>query len=332
MPHAAPSNTSIPQVNRLRFTRAPLPWLYALWKFWRPHTVIGTSLSVVGITAIVVASPEARTVLPLGSLLGLVGTAVAACLLGNLYIVGLNQLEDIAIDRINKPHLPLAAGEFSIVDGRWIVCLAGLGSLALALGGGPWLLATVGLSLAIGTAYSLPPIRLKRFPFWASLCILSVRGAIVNLGLFLHVSDRLGLPTVVPGRVWALTVFILLFSIAIALFKDIPDIEGDRVYGISTLSLKLGQRAVFNLALAILTACYLGMALVAPWLTGVNRPFLIGSHLLVLALLWGMSLRVPHPDQAPTTRQNFAYPRFYQFIWKLFFLQYLMFPLACWLA
>jgi homogentisate phytyltransferase/homogentisate geranylgeranyltransferase len=74
------------------------------------------------------------------------------------------------------------------------------------------------------------------------------------------------------------------------------------------------------------------MALVAPWLTGVNRPFLIGSHLLVLALLWGMSLRVPHPDQAPTTRQNFAYPRFYQFIWKLFFLQYLMFPLACWLA
>jgi homogentisate phytyltransferase/homogentisate geranylgeranyltransferase len=52
----------------------------------------------------------------------------------------------------------------------------------------------------------------------------------------------------------------------------------------------------------------------------------------VLALLWGMSLRVPHPDQAPTTRQNFAYPRFYQFIWKLFFLQYLMFPLACWLA
>ena len=33
-----------------------------------------------------------------------------------------------------------------------IVCLAGLGSLALALGGGPWLLATVGLSLAIGTA------------------------------------------------------------------------------------------------------------------------------------------------------------------------------------
>ncbi|MEA5447098.1 homogentisate phytyltransferase [Leptolyngbya sp. CCNP1308] len=328
MSNAAPSNSSMPQGKRLRFTQAPRPWLYALWKFWRPHTVIGTSLSVVGIAAIVLASNP----LLFETLLESVGIAVVACLLGNLYIVGLNQLEDIAIDRINKPHLPLAAGEFSVADGRWIVGLAGLGAAGLAVVGGPWLLATVGLSLIIGTAYSLPPVRLKRFPFWASVCILAVRGTIVNLGLFLHFSDRLNLPLTIPGRVWALTAFILLFSIAIALFKDIPDIEGDRRYGISTLSLKLGQRNVFNLALGILTVCYLGMALVAPWLVGVNRLFLAGSHLLVLALLWWMSRRVPHSSQTDIAPKNLAYPRFYQFIWKLFFLQYLMFPLACWLV
>lgn len=336
MPNAAPPNSTVPpgvpSGHRLRFTQTPLPWLYALWKFWRPHTVIGTSLSVLGITTVVLAVVEPERFPPFATLLGLVGVAGLACLLGNLYIVGLNQLEDIAIDRINKPHLPLAAGEFSVADGRWIVGLAGLGALGLAIVGGPWLLATVGLSLVIGTAYSLPPVRLKRFPFWASVCILAVRGAIVNLGLFLHVSDRLGLPLAIPGRVWALTAFILLFSIAIALFKDIPDIEGDRRYGISTLSLKLGQRTVFNLALGILTACYLGMALIAPWLAGVNQLFLAGSHLLVLALLWWMSRRMPRPGQAKTPQQNLAYPQFYQFIWKLFFLQYLMFPLACWLA
>ncbi|MBW4482721.1 MAG: homogentisate phytyltransferase [Tildeniella torsiva UHER 1998/13D] len=328
MSNAAPSNSSIPQGKRLRFTQAPRPWLYALWKFWRPHTVIGTSLSVVGIAAIVLANHSSL----FETLLGPVGIAVVACLLGNLYIVGLNQLEDIAIDRINKPHLPLAAGEFSVSDGRWIVGLAGLGAIGLAILGGPWLLATVGLSLIIGTAYSLPPARLKRFPFWASVCILAVRGTIVNLGLFLHFSDRLGLPLTIPGRVWALTAFILLFSIAIALFKDIPDIEGDRRYGISTLSVSLGQRTVFNLALYILTTCYLGIALVAPFLTGVNHLFLAGSHLLVLAILWWMSRRVPHYSQGATAQKNLAYPRFYQFIWKLFFLQYLMFPLACWLA
>jgi homogentisate phytyltransferase/homogentisate geranylgeranyltransferase len=41
---------------------------------------------------------------------------------------------------------------------------------------------------------------------------------------------------------------------------------------------------------------------------------------------------MPRPGQAMTPQKNLAYPQFYQFIWKLFFLQYLMFPLACWLA
>jgi hypothetical protein len=59
------------------------------------------------------------------SLVRLVAVAGLACLLGNLYIVGLNQLEDVDIDRINKPHLPMAAGEFTLTDGRWIVSLAG---------------------------------------------------------------------------------------------------------------------------------------------------------------------------------------------------------------
>src|SRR3712207_8755450 len=49
------------------------------------------------------------TVESLEQLLG----AMLACLCGNVYIVGLNQLEDVEIDRINKPHLPIAAGEFS---------------------------------------------------------------------------------------------------------------------------------------------------------------------------------------------------------------------------
>jgi homogentisate phytyltransferase/homogentisate geranylgeranyltransferase len=332
MPQAASSQATDVRANRLHFAKAPLPWLYALWKFWRPHTVIGTSLSVLGVGAIVLAGmapgpwPSATT---LGPLLGI---ASVACLLGNLYIVGLNQLEDIAIDRINKPHLPLALGEFSVIDGRWIVGLAGAGALGLAAIGGPWLLATLVLSLMIGTAYSLPPIRLKRFPFWASFCILAVRGAVVNVGLFFHFSQSLGTDPTLPGRMWALTAFVLVFSIAIALFKDIPDIEGDRRYGISTLSVRLGQRAVFNVARGILTLCYGGIVLMAPWLGGVNRPFLVISHLLALGLFWLLSFRVTGLNTPTPATQTISYPSFYQFIWKLFFLQYIMFPLACWLA
>jgi homogentisate phytyltransferase/homogentisate geranylgeranyltransferase len=188
----------------------------------------------------------------------------------------------------------------------------------------------VGLSLAIGTAYSLPPLRLKRFPFWASFCILAVRGAVVNLGLFLHFSDRLGQPLTIPGRVWALTLFVLGFSLAIAWFKDIPDIEGDRRYGIRTLSLQLGQVPVFNLGRAMLTLCYLAIILAANWLEEVNRLFLALSHGVVLVNFWWVSRRVsPTPASLLT---SLSYPDFYQFIWKLFFLEYLLFPLACWWA
>ena len=289
------------------------PWLYAFWKFSRPHTIAGTTLSVLGLYLIVLAANRQFIPHPSSLILPLI-----ACLCGNIYIVGLNQLEDIGIDRINKPHLPLASGEFPLWQGRAIVALTGFLAIALAASQSQYLLGMVGLSLAIGTAYSLPPIRLKRFPFWASLCIFTVRGAIVNLGLFLHFNQ--GFP--IPANVWALTLFILVFTFAIAIFKDIPDMEGDRQYNIRTLTLRLGQRPVFNLARWVLTLCYLGMAGVGFFLPGVNAPFLILSHLMALGLMWLRSYKLDLQDKAEIAR-------FYQFIWKLFFLEYLIFPAAC---
>jgi len=296
-----------------------LPPLAAFWKFARPHTVIGTSLSAVGLSLMALAensSPGGIGGLPMA----LIWTLLA-CLCGNIYIVGLNQLEDVEIDRVNKPQLPLASGEFTRRQGQLIVLVTGLLALVLSAWQGPFLMATVWTSLLIGTAYSLPPIRLKRFPVWAAFCIFSVRGVIVNLGLFLHFNQRLGNPTQIPLTVWALTLFVLVFTTAIALFKDIPDLEGDRRYQISTFTIRLGAKPVFRLALALLTICYLGM-LAATILPGLHPMVLAVSHLLLLVLLWWRSSQVDlasKPDVA----------KFYQFIWKLFFLEYLLFPIAC---
>ncbi|HEY9725266.1 MAG TPA: homogentisate phytyltransferase [Chroococcales cyanobacterium] len=310
--------------SRILLFEQPSKWLYAFWKFSRPHTIIGTSLSVFALYLITIATTTSSvTTESLGQLLG----AMLACLCGNVYIVGLNQLEDVEIDRINKPHLPIAAGEFSRSQARLIVAVTGI--LALLLAGllGPWLFLMVSTSLAIGTAYSLPPIRLKRFPFWAALCIFSVRGAIVNVGLFLHFSDRLvGNVASLPLPVWALTLFIVVFTFAIAIFKDIPDMEGDKQYNITTLTIQLGKQAVFNLARWVLTACYLGMMLGGLlWLHGVNPVFLVVTHLTALAVMWWCSLSVDLQDKS-------AIAQFYQFIWKLFFLEYLIFPAACLVA
>src|SRR5919199_1159752 len=222
MSQISPQTSTRSQINPFA---QPGEWLYALWKFSRPHTIIGTTLSVLALYLITLATTTS-SVTPenLGQLLG----TWLACLFGNVYIVGLNQLEDVEIDQINKPHLPIAAGEFSRQQAQLIVAVTGILALLLAWMQGLWLLLMVGTSLAIGTAYSLPPVRLKRFPFWAALCIFGVRGAIVNLGLFLHYSWVLQRNQSIPAQVWALTLFILVFTFAIAIFKDIPDIEGDR--------------------------------------------------------------------------------------------------------
>ena len=298
-------------------------WLYAFWKFSRPHTIIGTSLSVWSLYLIAVAISS--TGFSNEQLVPVLG-ALIACLCGNVYIVGLNQLEDVEIDKINKPHLPLASGEFSQKQGQLIVITMGVLALVVAWLTGPFLLGLVALSLSIGTAYSLPPIRLKRFPFWAALCIFSVRGTIVNLGLYLHFNWALAQTPAIPPAVWVLTIFVLVFTFAIAIFKDIPDMEGDRLYNISTFTIRLGAQAVFNLALWVLTVCYLGITFVGVLrFADINPVFLVVTHLVVLAGMWMRSLSVDLEDKS-------AIADFYQFIWKLFFLEYIMFPVACLLA
>lgn len=284
--------------------------LYALWKFSRPHTIIGTTCSTLSLF-----------LLSGSHNIALFFWAWIACLCGNVYIVGLNQLTDVGIDRINKPHLPLASGEFSRRQGQGIVGFTGIAALAialLALPQSPWLLATVAISLAIGTAYSLPPFRLKRFPFWASVCIFTVRGVIVNLGLFWHFFGKAALP---PSLV-TLTLFVLVFTFAIAIFKDIPDMEGDRQYNISTFTLRLGARRIFNLARWVITACYGGMAIAASTLLAPEHlPLLLLSQGIPLGLFWLISQRV-------NLKQRRSITLFYQFIWILFFAQYLLYPLA----
>lgn len=301
----------------------PYFWLKSLTKFSRPHTIVGTTLSVFALYLLALAIAE----IPLTFDNFLNAVAVWwSCFLGNIYIVGLNQLEDIAIDKINKPNLPLAAGEFSPKIGKIIVFISGLVSLLLATYLGKYLCLTVAISLLIGTAYSLPPIRLKRYPLSAALCIFTVRGVIVNLGLYLHFSTQINPNPTIPGVIWLLTLFILIFTVAIAIFKDVPDQEGDRQYQITTLTIIFGQKVVFNLARGVIGFAYLGMILaVFLPLNSVNGWLLLGIHFLLLGIMWLRSLRVDLTDRI-------SIRDFYQFIWKLFFCEYLLFPGVCWLS
>jgi homogentisate phytyltransferase/homogentisate geranylgeranyltransferase len=232
---------------------------------------------------------------------------LVAALSVNVFIVGINQLEDIEIDRINKPRLPLAAGDMTPGQGRAIVATAGILPLGLALTQGWIETAAVAAALSIGAAYSSPPLRLKRYPALAAGAISIVRAVVVNLGVYLHFAGAFGGGHQVAPSVWALTAFVLPFSFAIAVLKDVPDAEGDLRYRIHTFTVRLGARTAFGMGLAALTVAYLGMAIAgyAPvW------------HLLALALLWWWAA---HADTSDFTS-------FYMRVWLLFFCEYVAVP------
>jgi homogentisate phytyltransferase/homogentisate geranylgeranyltransferase len=292
-------------------------WLNILWKFSRPHTIIGTSLSVFCLYFLAITfTNQSFDFLNLSILL----KAWLTCLLGNIYIVGLNQLIDFEIDKINKPNLPLPSGKLSQKKGQLIVIISGLLAVILAWNWGIWLFATVTISLIIGTAYSLPPIRLKKFALLASLCIFTVRGFIVNVGLFFHFTQQLTGQYFINFPIYVLTLFIVIFTIAIAIFKDVPDLEGDQKYNISTFTILLGKETVFNIARWVITFCYLGIIISGYFFRlSANYSSLIFGHLILLILLWWRSQRV-------NLEAKNEIASFYQFIWKLFFLEYLLFP------
>ena len=286
-------------------------------RFSRLHTVVGTSLSILALYLLALSMSGYQD-WHLPELL----LTLASCLGANIYIVGLNQITDVEIDRINKPYLPLASGAFSMRMGYFLIFVSVFLSLALAFYIGKYLLLTVLLSLALGTAYSLPPFRLKRFYFWAAFCIIAVRGLIVNLLLFLNFHFIINGRENIPPAIWLLTGTIFIYSIIIAWFKDIPDMEGDSQYEIRTLSLRIGARKVFLVGNILISLIY-GSLVILPFLLDfkINGIVFAGAHLMLLILLWMANSRV-NLQQKATVQQ------YYQFIWILFFLEYITFATA----
>ncbi len=286
-------------------------------RFARPHTVIGTTLSILALYAIAFSYSDqsdfhiSELIITLGS-----------CLAANIYIVGLNQLTDIEIDRINKPYLPLASGAWTIQRGRTIIVVCLLASIVLAIFIGKWLLVTVLSSLALGTAYSLPPFRLKRFYFWAAFCILAVRGFIVNIFLFLNFNWIINGSDDLPFVILLLTGVIFIYSIAIAWFKDLPDDEGDKKFNISTLTVEMGRKKIFKLGMIMLSLAIMFTIGFAPLMAdSINQPLFIGGHAIILIFFWIMAKRVDL-----NSKTSIAF--FYQCVWGMYFAEYALFAFS----
>jgi len=284
----------------------------------RLHTIIGTTISVSALYIISISiSLEPVEYHIAGFILTLI-----SCLGANIYIVGLNQITDIEIDKINKPYLPLASGAYTLKMAYVINTIALLISLSIAFYLGKFLLITVLSSLLLGTIYSLPPFRLKRYYFWAAFCIIAVRGILVNIFLFLHLHTMVLGYYHLPLSIRLLTAAILIYSIIIALFKDIPDMAGDHKFNIQTLSLRLGSKTVFILGNSLLAFLFLFLVIIPFFVPfDLNKPIFIIMHILMLVVLLIAAFKTDVKNKGVISK-------YYQFIWVLFFTEYIVFALA----
>ncbi|XP_059637370.1 homogentisate phytyltransferase 1, chloroplastic-like isoform X2 [Cornus florida] len=292
------------------------PWkslqdaLDAFYRFSRPHTVIGTALSILSVSLLAVENLSDFSPLFFTGVL----EAIVAALLMNIYIVGLNQLSDIEIDKVNKPYLPLASGEYSVKTGVLIVSSFAIMSFCLGWIVGSWpLFWALFVSFVLGTAYSinLPLLRWKRFAFVAAMCILAVRAVIVQIAFYLHMQTYVYRRGAMLSRplIFA-TAFMSFFSVVIALFKDIPDIDGDKIYGIRSFTVRLGQERVFWICISLLQMAYgvavlVGVASSCLW----SKYITVLGHALLASILWNRAKSIDLKSKAAITT-------FYMFIWK----------------
>ncbi|XP_057729417.1 naringenin 8-dimethylallyltransferase 2, chloroplastic-like [Arachis stenosperma] len=199
----------------------------------------------------------------------------------HMYIVGVNQLADLEIDKINKPYLPLASGDFSFRNGVIIVTSFLLTSFGVGwmMGSKPLLWALFG-SFFFMSAYSvdLPLLR------WKKSTILSVMANIFsmlisfNFGPFFHMKTVLNKAAIFPRSLVFATAVMGIFYGIIMLAKDIPDIEGDKKAGLQTLPVRLGPKKVFWLCVCLLEMAY-GVAI----MIGASSPFLWSKIFVVLS-------------------------------------------------
>ena len=301
-------------------TWAARGFLGAFWKFLRPHTIRGTVLGSTSLTLrVLMENPElVDLALVPRALLG-----VAALLCGNGFIVGVNQIYDVGIDRVNKPFLPVAAGELS-ARAAWVLCalLAALGLAITAANFGGMVTSLYTLGIVLGTIYSVPPFRLKRFAVPAFLIIATVRGFLLNFGVYHSVRAALRLPFQWSPHTAFITVFVTLFAVCIALTKDLPDVKGDRAAGIRTFASVLGERRTTLLACGILLANYAGAVALAALRPAVfNAPVMAVGHALL-----GLNLAYNAWKLDRAQYSKAAITGFYRSVWTNFYSEYFLFP------
>jgi homogentisate phytyltransferase/homogentisate geranylgeranyltransferase len=200
-------------------------------------------------------------------------------------------------------------------------------SLALALLVSSYLFTIIAIAATIGWAYSMPPFYLKQHHVTAALAIAIVRGVLLNAGGFLVFNYLLNNTLEMPENVKILTLFIIVFSIVISWFKDLPDIEGDTKYKIKTFAILYSPKFALITGNLLVGFAYL-FTIYLKWreynlstIPSIETKTLLFGHILLLGLfiINTFSLKLS---------EHQSLKKFYIRFWLFFFAEYALYFLA----
>ncbi|KAL9992778.1 putative homogentisate phytyltransferase [Helianthus debilis subsp. tardiflorus] len=302
--------------------------LDVIYKYSRTYTLKGTVLSIISISLLAVQNLSDFTP---SFFLGVLQAIVGGCL-ANLYVVGINQLSDVEIDKVNKPYLPLASGELPVRTGILLTSLYAFLGFGLGWSVKSWPL-KLGLFLwyAFGTAYSahvsatIHAFQSKQMSTTYGHCSWKTVGevgyqreSIGDTPLDIPLLRWKRIPVLAATCLWSVQGAIIptLFHLhaqtcikgrSLLLSKHAIFVSGFMsIYGIVIALFKVFWISIWLLEMAFGMAIIIGLSSARIWI----RSIMVIGHSILGFILWRNANLVD-------LKSNEAIESFYLFIWKV---------------
>jgi homogentisate phytyltransferase / homogentisate geranylgeranyltransferase len=169
-----------------------------------------------------------------------------------MYAGGVNDIEDLEIDKVSNPGRPLPSHLLTVDDIKNTNLFFLLWALLGGFLAGHYVFFTIIVALFVSHAYSVPPLRLKSYPLIATFLIALASLAAFAAGFYFVSLDKTtkALPVA----------YIALILVGLTLgenVKDIKDIEGDRKEDVYTFPVVFGEKNGKRIVGALAAAAFL---------------------------------------------------------------------------
>lgn len=197
---------------------------------------------------------------------------------GRMYAGGVNDIEDLEIDRISNPDRPLPSGRITERDIRDANMFFFIWALLGGFLAGEYVLFAGIAGFFISHIYSVPPLRLRNYPIISTFLIALASFAAFASGFYFASPDK------TTHALPASYIFLIIAGLTLGEnAKDIKDIEGDRAAGAYTIPIIFGEKIGKRIVGIMLAAAFLLVPLILHWET-VLLPSIVAAALSYLSV------------------------------------------------